>query len=275
MKRLFDILGLFREYILLATLVLISLFLLAMNDTPQIGAIRSLTVAAVGMIQDTFGFIPDYFDLKEENTILRELNLTLSDEASRLREAKLENIRLRKLLEFKEQSPNRYVSAKVVGKSLQLLRNTITVDAGEDNGVRQSMPIVTDAGLVGKVIATSNRYAVGQILLNIDLRVSARVQRGRVDGIVMWEGGDHLSLKNIAKTLDVQEGDVVITSEHSSMFPPGIRIGVVSKTSQSPGSLFQFVEIQPAVDFSRLEETFILIHAVDSSRLALEQSVQR
>lgn len=275
MRRLVDIALLFKEYILFAVCLVLSLFLLALNDTPQIKAIRSITVAGVGMLQDLAAVVPNYFDLAEENRILRERNLALADEVSRLREGRLENIRLRQLLELKERSPHRYVAAKVVAKNLQLLRNTVTLDVGTDDGVQVSMPIVTDAGLVGRVVAVSNRYAIGQVLLNIDFRASAKVQRGRVDGIVMWEGGTALKLKHVAKTLDVQVGDAVITSDYSSMFPAGIRIGVVSRTSQQPGALVQDVDIEPSVDFTRLEEVFVIAAMPDSSRILLEQRASR
>jgi len=271
MRRLFDIVILFKEYLLLALYVVIAIATMAVNDTTQIRTIRSLTVASIGFLQEAFGFIPNYFELARENKALRELNVSLADEVSRLREARLENLRLQKLLGLKEQFPLVYVSANVTGRNLQLLQNTITIDAGESDGVRVNMPIVTDAGLVGRVVATSAGYAIGQILLHKDFRASAKVQRGRVDGILLWEGGSTLTLKNVAKTLDVQVGDAVITSEYSSLYPAGIKIGVVSKTSQEPGALFQTVEITPSVDFSRLEEVFVVLHQPDSSRAALEQ----
>jgi rod shape-determining protein MreC len=125
------------------------------------------------------------------------------------------------------------------------------------------------------VAATSNRYAVAQVLFHRDMRVSAKVQRSRADGIVAWEGGSRLVLRNIAKTLDVQPGDVVITSEYSSLYPPGIRVGTVALARQVPGSLFQTVELVPAVDFATLEEVFVIPVVPDSTRLALEASVQR
>lgn len=270
MRRLVDIVLLFKEYLLLILYILISILLLALNDTPQIRTIRSLTLATIGAVEDAFGFIPNYFELRSENRILREQNLTLSEDLIRLREAKLENARLRQLLALKERSPFTYVSATVVGKTMSLLQNTITIDAGENDGVKPGMPVVTDAGLVGRVTSTSSHYAMGQILWSKDLRASAKVERGRVDGILQWEGGEYLSLKNVAKTLDVLVGDVVITSEYSTMYPPGVRIGVVSKTSQMPGALFQTIEVTPSVDLSRLEQVFVIIHAADSSRIALE-----
>lgn len=270
MRRLVDIVFLFKEYLLLILYVLISILLLALNDSPQVRTIRSITLATIGFTEEVFGFIPNYFDLKEENRILREQNLSLSEELIRLREAKLENIRLHQLLTLKERTPFSYVSANVVGKTMNLLQNTITIDVGESDGVNVNMAIVTDAGLVGRVITTSSGYAVGQILWNKDFRASSKVERGRADGIVLWEKGEHLSLKNVAKTLDVQIGDVVITSEYSNIFPAGIKIGVISKTSQEQGALFQTIEIMPSVDLSRVEQVFVIVHTADSARVALE-----
>jgi rod shape-determining protein MreC len=270
-KRLYDIVLLFREYILLGFFLVVSLILLSLNDTSQIRSIRSFAVVSVGLLQDALSFIPNYFDLRHENRVLRELNLTLSEEVSRLREGKLENLRLRRLLGLHEHSPYRYIAANVIGKNLQLLRNTVTLDAGETDGIRQNMPVVTDEGLVGKIAASAGGYAVAQILYNKELRVSAKIQRSRVDGIVRWDGGSNLTLQNVAKTLDIQVGDVVITSDYSSLFPAGIKVGVVSAIRPIPGSLFQGVDIVPAVDFGRLEQVFVIAQLPDTTRVTLEQ----
>jgi rod shape-determining protein MreC len=275
LKRMYEILFAFREYVLLAFLLTISIALIASSDRPQIRAIRSATVSVLGSAQSFVGMVPNYFNLRSENRILREQNLTLSEEVNRLREARLENIRLHRLLGMRDSTNARYIAAKVIGKSLQLLRNTITINAGERDGVRPLMPVVTERGLVGKVVATSAGYAVAQLLLHRDMRVSGKVQRSRADGIVAWEGGSTLMLRNIAKTLDVQPGDLVITSEYSSLYPPGIRIGTVALARQVPGSLFQVVELAPAVDFATIEEVFVLPVVPDSTRLALEAALRR
>jgi rod shape-determining protein MreC len=270
MRRLYEFVFLFKEYLVVGVLLAVSVTLLALNDDSQIRTIRSVAVVSVGMLQDALGIIPNYFDLRRENQVLRELNLTLADEVNRLREARLENLRLRQLLGLKERGEFGFVAANVIGKNLQLLRNTVTLDAGDRNGLRADMPIVTENGLAGKIVATSGRFAVAQILYNKDIRVSAKIERSRVDGIIRWEGGSALALQDVAKTLDVQAGDVVITSEYSSFFPPGIRIGVVSSARGAEGSLFQSVEVRPAVDFSRLEEVFVITSMPDSERIALE-----
>jgi rod shape-determining protein MreC len=269
-NRLYDLVFQFKEYIALALCGIASMVLLTFNDNPQIRSLRTIAVASVGFLQDVFTIFPDYVHLQAENRALRELNVSLADEVSRLREARLENLRLRQMIGLHDRPRPSHLPADVVGKNLQLLRNTITLDVGEREGVRANMPVVTGSGLVGKITATSLHYAIAQILLNKELRVSAKIQRSRVDGILRWDGGAHLQLTNVAKTLDVLPGDVVITSEYSSIYPPGIRIGVVTDTHPVEGSLFQSIGVAPDVDFTRLEEVFVIMAAPDSARIALE-----
>jgi len=269
-KHAYDIILLFKEYLLLALYLVLSLVLLATNDTPQVRAMRSHLLGAAGNFQEVFGGIPNYFSLHEENRILREQNLTLTDEVNRLREARLENIRLHRLLNLKEHPPFNYRAAHVVGATSQGLRNTITIDVGERDGIKMNMPVVNDIGLVGRVGALSDKFSIIELLLHKDVRVSARVERSRVNGIIRWTGGRSLLFANVPKSFDVQPGDVIITSEFSSIFPEGIRIGVVRGTRVVPGELFQVVEVTPAVDFDRLEEVFVALHTPDSTRVAID-----
>jgi rod shape-determining protein MreC len=274
LKRLYDIILLYKEYLLFALFVFLSLTLLTLNDTAQIRSLRAAAVVTVGFLQDSFTFIPDFLNLQRENTALREMNMTLSDEVNRLREARLENIRLRQMIALKEKAQARLVAANVVGKTLQLFRNSITLDVGERDGVRVNVPIVAPTGLVGKIVATSSRYSVGQVLLNKEIRVSAKDQRSRVDGIIRWDGGASLHFTNVVKTMDVKVGDPIVTSGYSSIYPPGIDIGVVAAMQFPTGSLFQIIDVTPGVDFARLEEVFVLAFPVDTSRSIVEQKAE-
>ncbi|MEP0821603.1 MAG: rod shape-determining protein MreC [Ignavibacterium sp.] len=273
LERLYTLFLNFREYALLSLFVVLSFIFLSLNDKPQIKQLRSILTVVLGVVQEQVSFVPRYMGLSTENEILRRTNIELADEASQLREAKLENLRLRRLLGLKGRPVHRFVAASVVSKNLTLLRNSVTLDVGEADGVRPSMPVVTDAGLVGMVVAASRHYAVANILFNVDFRASVKIQRSRVDGILAWDG-TKLVLKNIAKTLDVRPGDVVITSEYSSSFPAGIRVGIVDQASEREGSLFKHVVITPGVDFVKLEEAFVMIAQPDSEKVELERNVQ-
>ncbi len=272
MHRLYQIFFQFKEYFIFALLVVLSITLMALNDNAQVRRIRSLTVGTVGFIQQTFSFIPNLISLQSENEALRKLNVNLSDEVSQLREAKLENLRLHSLLALRETTQAKLTTSKVVAKNLNLLRNTITLNSGEHDGVQIGNPIITGEGVVGRVVAVSGNYSIGQMMLNVDFRVSAKVQRSRVDGIVAWDGKT-LLMKHVVKSMDVKVGDAIITSEYSNAFPPQLKIGIVSNVSEMPGSLFKKIEITPMVDFVRLEEVFVMDYVPSIEKMALEGKV--
>jgi rod shape-determining protein MreC len=274
MQRLYQLFLLFKEYFVFSFLVLLSIILLVSNDNTQIRYIRSLTVGTIGAFQSAFSFIPNIVELQSENALLKKMNVDLADEVNRLRESRLENMRLRSMIGLKESSQVNLIAGKVVGKNLNLLRNTLTLDVGENDGVRAGMPIITGEGLVGRVITTSNGYSIVQVLLNVDFRASAKVQRSRVDGIVAWNG-KALLLQDVAKSLDVRPGDAVITSEYSNAFPAGIKVGVVSSVTEIPGSLFKRIELTPSVDFVKLEEVFAMDFIPSFEKIKLEEKTQR
>ena len=270
LQRIYDILYEFREYAILSVLIVVSLLLMTVNDNPQIKQIRAISTVIFGEVQEQLSFIPTYFGLKAENDLLHHINIELADETQRLREAKLENLRLRQLLGMKVQLPHKLIVARIVNKNLTLLRNTITIDAGSIDSVQQYMPVVSDAGLVGIVTTVTKHYSIINIILNTEFRASGKVQRSRVDGIVMWDG-KILSLNNVPKMRDIKVGDVVSTSEYSSTFPPDIRIGLISEVREQPSSLFKSITIEPSIDFVKLETVFVMAYAPDKERVELEQ----
>lgn len=273
MQRLFNIVRAFKEYVVLVLLTILSLILLSLNDNPQIRTIRAYTIGFVGILQNATSVVPNIFVLEKENELLREQNVNLTDEVSRLREAKLENAELRAMLDLKEHSSFHLVTADVVGKTLDLLRNTITLNIGERDGVKPNMPIVSASGLVGRVTATSDHYAVGQLMINKEFRASAKILRSRVVGILAWNGGEYLELRNVAKTQDVLVGDVVMTSEYSNVFPRDLKVGVVVNVTEHDSGLFKLIQIKPAVDLATVEHVFVITEIANPERQHLETKI--
>jgi len=273
LKRLGQLILNVKEYLILAVLIVFSLAFLFSNDNTQIRFLRAIAVGMLGTVQSGISSIPNVFELQQENKMLRENNIRLSNEVSGLKEAKLENIRLAKLLSFKEAAGLGLVSANVVNKSLIQTRNTITLNVGENDSVFINMPVITDAGLVGRIVSTSKNYSIAQILYNKDLRITIKVQRSRVDGILNYDGVSVLSVSNIPKNADVNVGDVIITSEFSSLFPSGIPVGSVVE-SGNLDNLFKKIEIAPLVNFTNLENVFVLKYLSNKERYFLEKSYQ-
>lgn len=269
LERLYNLILFFKEYAVLTAFLILSFVLMALNDNAQIKQMRTIATVGLGVLQQQLSFIPRYFRLAEENELLRRMNLQMADEVSRLREAKLQNLRLRQSMGLNEVLPFPVLAANVVSKNLTMLRNTLTIDIGSAAGVAETMPVVSPEGLVGIVVAVSEHYAIVNILLNTEFRVSAKSQRSRVDGIVSSNGKETF-LKNVANSQDVQVGDAIITSNYSNMFPEGIRIGVVESVDISPGSMLKRIKLMPGVDFVGLEEVFVVLRTPDPERQALE-----
>ena len=271
MKKLGQLILNIKEYLILSVLIVFSLAFLFSNDNTQVRFLRAVAVGMFGTVQSGISSIPNVFELQQENKSLRESNIRLANEVSSLRESKLENIRLTKLLSFKDATGLGLVSANVVNKSLIQTRNTITLNVGENDSVYVNMPVITDAGLVGRIVSTSKNYSLAQILLNKDLHITVKVQRSRVDGILNYDGVSALTVSNIPKNADVVVGDVIITSEFSNLFPSGIPIGTVTE-SGNLDNLFKKIEIAPLVNFVILENVFVLKHFPDKERYILEKT---
>lgn len=270
MKTFLAYLGNLKEYLIFSALILVSIVLIFQNDNIQIRFIRVVAVNIMGTVQDGFSFIPNIFELERENKTLRETNINLSKELSTLKEQKLENLRINSMLDFKQRTNYSVETGKIIGKTLIQTRNNITIDLGENDSVKIGMPVITDKGLVGKIVATSGNYSIAQILLNKDLKISAKDQRSRVDGIITWDGQGKILMKNVSKSADVKTGDVIITSEYSNAFPPGLPIGFVT-TDHTIDNLFKHVEIECFVNFETLEEVFVLKYLSADDRKDLEE----
>ena len=271
MQRLLEFLYRFKEYSALSGLTLFSLILMNIGNTTELGGYRSIVVGGIGWMQSAFSWIPNPIALKNENAALRELNLQLSDERAKIRQSIIENAKLRKMLEFKKASTTPLITADIVGKTTTEARNYATINRGKKDGVEVGMPVVTDAGLVGLVVGTSDGYSVMRLLINRESRIAGKIQRSRIDGILIWDGEDALTMKNIPKSYDVQVGDEVITSSYSNRYPANIKIGTVMETRDDGTSLFRKILVKPSVNFLTLEQVFVMKLLPNSERILLER----
>lgn len=258
MVRLKDWLVFRKENLVLVIAIVISLVLIFSNNKPQIEMIQAWTLDGFGFVLEKISIIRKWNDLSEENQWLRRRNAMLMLEKSQLTEAKLENQRLRELLDFKSESHLDLISAKVIGREEEGFVNSVLLAVGKNDSVETNMAVVTSQGLVGKIFSVGAHRSVCQLLLDRNFRVSAMVQRSRVTGIVKWQTGDEVVLSEVPKRLEVAVGDTVVTSGMSSIFPGGLEIGRISRISEQRQSMFMNIEVKPIVDFSKLEEVFVI-----------------
>lgn len=274
MSRIGAIISRFKEVIVFTGLVLVSLIFISNGNLSQMGGFRTIVIGGIGWFERAFSWIPNPGALQSENRALRQLNLQLSTEVTRMRKAMIENERLREMIEFKKKSPNSLISSEVVGKTSIEMRNYITIDRGGADGIKKGMPVRTDAGLVGVVLGYSQNYSIIEVIRNRNVKISAVVQRTGYNGIVVWEEGEYFYLNNIPSSFDVQKGDVVLTSNYSNKYPVDIPIGEIVDVRNDPSTLFHKIYIKPFVNFNTISEVFVIQQVPDPERTRLIKQIE-
>lgn len=203
-----------------------------------------------------------YFSLvgaqKENEALKRELQ-ELKLQVNRFREADLANQRLRALLNFKKSIATPLLPAELVAFDPSGWFQTILIDKGSNDGVAQDMAVVSAEGLMGRVIGVSSRHAKVLLIVDANSAVDALIQRSRVRGVLVGLGRGLCILKYVQRNEDVQVGDRVISSGMGGVFPKGLLLGTVQEVVRGSSGLFQRVEVEPAANFSRLEEVMVVI----------------
>lgn len=259
----------FRDYIVFTMLVIISLSLVSLGDFTSIGGMRASVVAVVGYINDKLLIFPNITALRNENQILRELNIELSNEVTQNFLAEKENIELRKLLDLKQKSTKSIIFADVVGVEKIGNRNYLIINKGSSDGLDFGMTVRTDAGLVGSIAATSGSYSVVETIFNPDVKISVAIANSSLKGIATWDGKTDLILDNIMKTIEVKKGEKVITSNFSSRFPSDIPVGYIRSVEQPRSSMFWKIIIQPYAVYNQVQQVAIIKELPDSSKINL------
>ena len=197
--------------------------------------------------------------MRDENLMMRDTVLKTPWLEADLQEALKENQRLRDLLRFAETLKYVYIPAEVIGRNPDNWLNTAVINKGLADGVSMNDPVVTSLGLVGRVIKVTRKTATVMLMLDPDSGVGGLVQRSRDAGVVVGvAGGQTVSMKLFPRDPDVKAGDVIVTSGLGSFFPKGLPIGKVVSVSKGEYGLVKVADIQPFVNFDRLEEVLVL-----------------
>lgn len=196
--------------------------------------------------------------VRQENVRLRGEIARLQGEVGRLLEADQANRRLRALLEFKERAVIALIAAEVIGRDPSNWFKAVLIDRGTEDGVRRGMAVVNADGAVGTVMQASRRAAKVLLLIDTNSSLGVMVQRTRAKAILVGTLEDRTQLKYLRRSDDVAVGDLVVSSGLTGTYPKGIAVGRVSQVEKKGYGIFQYAEVTPSVDFSRLEEVFVV-----------------
>ena len=236
-------------------------------DRAAMGVTAPAARAIDGLVrggQETLLGLQDRRHLSEENDRLKAEIKRLQSSVAARQGAQLELRRLRESLGYEPPAETEVRVARVVYANHRALLRRLVVEvldgrlgaAEEEQVLRAKAAVVTEEGLVGRIITSRPPYAKVQLVTDRSSSVGVMVERTRRQGLLRG-AGDSLLLNYLPLQADVRVGDRVVTAGIDGIYPRGVLVGSVTSV-RAGEELFHSVVVAPAVDFSRLDQVFLL-----------------
>lgn len=200
----------------------------------------------------------DLINIKKENMVLKKKLDDLLLENQKIPELEKENKRLKTVLKLVEQNPNSLIAARVIGEDLSNWFKSIIVDKGKDHGIKEKMPVITPAGIVGQAVEVNKWHTKVMIINDTNSSVDVYVEGKTTRGILEGTGKTVLKLKYVLKNDEIGIGDKLVTSGKDSIYPRGLPVGIVITANRSRPGIFADIEVMPFNNFKRLEEVLFI-----------------
>ncbi len=267
-----------KETLLFILLLLVnSVLMVSDRRGKEVLKLSELGFSFLSVFQQGFAYFTDFInetgnsinELKKIKTEYRDLLKKVSEYESLEKDyldLKRENEEMRRQLSLSGNSKMEKIPAQITGSDPGIFYNTIIIDKGSKHGITKDMAVVAFyegfQGLVGRVIETGAYSSKIIPLYDKKFSAAARLQNLRYEGILSGNGDSRsLCLMNYVNKNardKIGYGDVVVTSGMSSIYPGGIYIGRVRSVVAKEYETSLELEIEPVVDFSRLEYVFVL-----------------
>ncbi len=257
-------------FLLFLFLESVSVFLVVRN-TEKADLFISSANSVSGFFNKNVSFISEYFFLKEYNKELLSENEKLQNILSILK-PEVQNFSVEI-----ENTGAFYQSAEVIKNSVHSPYNILTLNKGENQGIREDMAVISDAGVVGIVTNVSNNYCSVISVLNIKLGINAKIKRTNFFGTLKWDKKDYryVILSDIPDHSSLYIGDEVVTGGYSAIFPGGIKIGTVDDFQKEKQNSFYKIKVKLSQDFKKLKYVYIVDYFGRDEILQLEDSTVR
>lgn len=254
----------------------ISFVLLFSFNNYQSASMFTSTNEVAGNIYSMISDVDGYFTLNDENQALLEHNKELIREIEALKE-ELAKLKDSSAIAAFPDGKFRFNTARAVNNSLNKLQNFITIDKGENDGIGSEMGVFNDKGVVGIIYQTSGNFSLVMPLLNSKSMLSCRVKGSNSFCTLRWHGEElqYSYLIDLPRYAIFQQGDTVVTSGFSSIFPADIPVGEIERLEDSDDGMFYRARVRLFVDFASIDNVFVVGNDNKKEQDTLEQSINK
>lgn len=232
-----------------------------------VGWVQNIAFKPVNFVVGSFDNLSDIRNTYKENQILREKIAQYKTLAFEVQELKKENEQLRATLDIQD-SPRDFdiIHATVISRSPERWIDQVTINRGSQHGVEKNMAVITADGMVGKINTVSNLTANVQLLTGFDQlnRISAMISREDKSNIFgLIEKFDKETNSLVFRIIDesdkdVEEGELIVSSNVGGMFPTGLPIGTVKEVVPDQYGLTKMALVKPAANIFEINQVIVV-----------------
>jgi rod shape-determining protein MreC len=222
-------------------------------------AVQSWIALRFAALRDLATSPRDLASLRQQNAELEAEVARLQQQVIALQEQVAEAEVLAALLNYARSRPeSRYLAASVIGKDASPFLRSVWISTGSDAGAARGMPVVTERGLVGRVVEVFATVSRVQLITDPEAVVNVLLQDSRVDGVLSAQPNGELRVDLITQEAEVANDELVLTSGLGGGYPPDIPVGRIVSVRRRDFEIFQQAVLQPAVDFERMQLVLVI-----------------
>ena len=252
-----------RDHFVFIILISISFSFLLNNDSTNTLLIRAKFLDSFSFITKPSMWIKSVSQLEEETQLLREKNLQLTLQSDAMIDAYNENMLLRQLLDYKKDSNFKLISAKVTNMGSTSNLSSITLNVGEEDGVKVDQPILIPEGVIGKTIVVGKTHSIAQLITDVNFRISVRVFPSGSVGVLRYLYDDICEIREVQKNAQIELGNSVKTSGFSNIYPENLPVGEVIEIQDERGSFQKIVKVKITPNIGSLLNVFVINRGLD------------
>lgn len=268
------------SWFLLILLEIVCFYLIFQYNSYQKSIFFNSSNEVSGRIYAISGNLISYFGLRETNQDLLEKNAYLQNRIFALENyvhsLSTDSLKTEAILKDSlELDSYNFLIARVIGNSVSQIQNYIRINKGSNSGVKQDMGVISQQGIVGIVVATTPNFSLIQPIINPKTILNCKIKGSNAPGSLVWDSQDYryADLKDFPKHEKFHEGDTIITSGNSQIFPEGIMVGIVEGFDKQKDDNLLILKVRLSTDFATLKDVLIIENKSGSEYIELEKNI--
>jgi len=222
--------------------------------------------------------VNDFFiakDLADENARLKRQHLINSGKIQQLSALMIENEHLRKLLEATPRNMSKSIMAEIRSVPRDPFNRKIILDKGIQNAIQNGQVVIDDLGVIGQITRTYPWSSEATLITDKNHSVPVQILRNGIRSVVSGTGKyKTLELNYMANNIDIQEGDLLVTSGIDGVYPSGLPVALVSKIKRNASSAFAYIICTPVAGVDRNKQVLILSPQFNPESLVDSANIQ-